>query len=93
MSDPTIPELRDRAWQQASNRNEILRKFESIFGINKQRDVITLDKTKVDIQYIQDGIDMANSFTTDMQNYFNHMNDIVNKHNECKALYTKLGGQ
>ena len=91
MSDPTIPELRDRAYSQYVRRVTDLNSANGI--ISSTIPIITpdeLDKTNVSIPYVQSWIDKSISYQKEISDKTAYLQSIAEKHQECLDAYNKL---
>lgn len=97
MSTPTISNLRYRAWILANTAINTVNSLNDIIyegASNKPAKIDNKpeDTTNINLQYIQDGIDVCNSYTTEITSKKNYLVSIQNKNNECMAALSQLIG-
>ena len=95
MSDPTIPDLRHRAWAQAINAVDALNSLNAIIFEGETITPIHRPEENVDnffVDYIQEGIDKYNQYTSEIQQKTTYLNMLKAKNDECINAVNALGG-
>ena len=95
MSDPTIPDLRHRSWAAAINAVDALNSLNAIIFEGEPYTPIHVPIEELDnlkIEYIQQGIDTYNQYTSEIQQKTTYLNMLKAKNDECVNAVNALGG-
>ena len=95
MTTPTISNLRYRAWQLANKAIDTINNLNDVIFENSPNKPPRVgnkqeDTNNINLQYIQDGVDLFNSYLYEINHKRNYLISLHEKNNECKNALTQL---
>ena len=93
----TIPDLRKRVWtvvnqciDSVNNLNSVI--YEDSINMPDQIEKKPEDSSNISLQYIQDGIDLYNSYKNEIEKKVTYLQSILDKNKECMVAVNQLVG-
>ena len=90
-------DLRRRSWLMANNAINLINSLNEVIfeeSANKPPKIENRpeDATNVSLQYIQDGIDLYNTYKDDISKKTAYLQSLIDKNQECMTALTQLVG-